>query len=65
MDKICICGDRESEHVDAMEQCFIPECGCKEFEESEVSEKANREFSPEQQRVIDKFVEEAESEQSL
>jgi hypothetical protein len=58
MDKICVCGDREMEHVDAMEQCFIPECDCKEFEESEASEKANRDFSPEQRKIIDRLVEE-------
>lgn len=31
--KICECGDEEMQHIDAMEQCVIPECGCKEFTE--------------------------------
>lgn len=30
---MCSCGDTENVHVDNMEQCVIPECGCKEFEE--------------------------------
>lgn len=34
-EKICICGDTENQHVNNCEQCFIPECGCKEFEEQE------------------------------
>lgn len=32
-EKQCVCGDEESQHVDGVDQCFIPECGCKEFEE--------------------------------
>jgi len=34
-DPRCICGDLESEHVDAKEQCVILECGCKEFTNEE------------------------------
>ncbi len=34
-DKICVCGDPESMHVDGCEQCFNGDCGCKEFEEKE------------------------------
>ena len=33
---MCTCGDTEMQHVDGCEQCFIPECGCKEFEEKEL-----------------------------
>lgn len=33
---ICLCGDPESQHVDGCEQCFIPGCGCKEFEEKQI-----------------------------
>lgn len=32
-EKMCRCGDTESQHVDGCEQCVIHECGCKEFEE--------------------------------
>ena len=32
---MCVCGDTDEMHVDGQEQCFIPECGCKEFEEKE------------------------------
>lgn len=32
-DKICVCGDLASEHVDGCEQCIIPDCGCKEFQQ--------------------------------
>ena len=31
---ICTCGDTESQHVDNCEQCVVPECGCKEFEDA-------------------------------
>lgn len=37
IDKNCICGDTESQHIDNCEQCVIPECGCKEFEEDELN----------------------------
>lgn len=30
----CTCGDTEEQHVDGCEQCVVPECGCKEFEEA-------------------------------
>lgn len=30
---ICVCGDPAAEHVDGMEECFIPWCGCKQFVE--------------------------------
>lgn len=30
-DPMCECGDPSSQHVDGCEQCFIPECGCREF----------------------------------
>ncbi len=32
MHKKCQCGHEESNHVDGFEKCYIPECGCKEFE---------------------------------
>jgi len=32
-ERLCQCGDTEMQHVDGCEQCIIPECGCKEFEE--------------------------------
>jgi hypothetical protein len=31
-DEMCDCGETASQHVDGCEQCFIPDCGCKEFE---------------------------------
>lgn len=31
--KMCECGHREAQHVDACEQCFVVECGCDQFEE--------------------------------
>lgn len=37
-EKICECGDMESQHIDSGEQCVIPECGCREFEEQESSD---------------------------
>jgi hypothetical protein len=33
VEKICECGDSEKVHIDGCEQCCIPECGCKEFQE--------------------------------
>ena len=30
--KVCVCGDREDEHIENCEQCCISECGCREFE---------------------------------
>jgi hypothetical protein len=38
---MCVCGDTASQHVDGCEQCFIPECGCKEFEEVEAEQEAD------------------------
>lgn len=32
-EKLCVCGDEESQHVDNQEQCAV--CGCKGFEEPE------------------------------
>ena len=32
-DRKCECGDLESQHIDGMEECFIIDCGCKEFVE--------------------------------
>lgn len=60
MDKLCECGDPESMHVDGCERCFIPECGCKEFQEeaTEEEKKADREFSPEQERIIENHIKE-------
>lgn len=54
-DPMCECGDASSLHVDGCEQCVIPECGCREFEEEATKEElaADREFSPEQQQLID------------
>lgn len=37
-DTICMCGDQQSQHIDGSEQCAVPECGCKEFEEKEIEE---------------------------
>jgi hypothetical protein len=34
-DPMCVCGDSSSYHVDGCEQCFIIDCGCREFEEEE------------------------------
>jgi hypothetical protein len=53
---LCVCGDEDMQHIDGEAQCCIPECGCKEFEESEKSIKANREFSPEQERIIESLI---------
>jgi hypothetical protein len=41
-EKICECGDTESQHIDGMERCIVPECGCKEFE----YEKENKLYDP-------------------
>lgn len=38
MEKKCICGDTESQHVDGSEHCFIVDCGCKAFEEEMTAE---------------------------
>lgn len=32
-DPMCECGDTSSQHVDGCEQCAVPECGCREFQE--------------------------------
>lgn len=64
IDQLCECGDRESEHVDGCERCVIPECGCKEFQEPATEEeiKADREFSPAQQAIIERMEKESEEE---
>ena len=64
INKLCQCGDRESEHVDGCEKCWIPECGCKEFTEPETEEekKADREFSAEQEAQIERMIKEDEKE---
>lgn len=28
----CTCGDSDEKHVDGEFQCFVVDCGCKEFE---------------------------------
>lgn len=35
MEELCTCGDTANQHIDGCEQCVIPGCGCKEFEERE------------------------------
>lgn len=32
-EKMCTCGEIEDMHVNGCEQCFVPDCGCSEFEE--------------------------------
>lgn len=32
---MCECGDSEAMHIDGQEQCFVVDCGCKEFTEKE------------------------------
>ena len=27
----CVCGDTSDQHVDGLEQCVVPGCGCREF----------------------------------
>ncbi len=31
---MCVCGDSEAMHVDGSEQCFVVDCGCREFVEA-------------------------------
>jgi len=37
-DKICVCGDPESQHIDGCESCVVCDCGCREFEEEATPE---------------------------
>ena len=39
---VCECGDIESQHVDNVGMCMVPECGCKRFEEEEREENIDR-----------------------
>lgn len=42
-ERICTCGDTESQHIDGSEQCAIVDCDCKEFEE-ETMDDADEEY---------------------
>lgn len=37
----CECGDTQSNHVDAEDQCAVPDCGCKEFNQKLANEEDN------------------------
>ncbi len=37
----CVCGDMQSQHIDAQNQCCIPDCGCKEYESKPESHPAH------------------------
>lgn len=58
IEPICVCGDYMMEHIDGEEQCCIPECGCKAYESRPQD---TREFSPEQEAIIERMTAEAEN----
>lgn len=51
-DKKCVCGHLESEHVDACEQCFIVDCGCRQFEEVTLDRAAEKKIISDYMRSL-------------